>query len=227
MAWQDYKKIPYGIGDYKKLQEENCYYVDKTKFIKIIEQSADYLIFLRPRRFGKTLLISMLHYYYDINCKDEFNKLFGNTYIGKNKTKNANSYLVLRFDFSAIDMEDVEQSFKDGLVLALNSFRENYNLKLNFKNENPISMFQELFDYIQKHNLNLYILIDEYDNFANKLLIKNQQDYKNLVIDRSAIFKQFFTVLKSATGMQNSPLKKIKLLIFLKSGIIIIFLAKK
>jgi hypothetical protein len=148
MAWQDYKKIPYGIGDYKMLQEENCYYVDKTKFIKTIEENANYLIFLRPRRFGKTLLISMLHYYYDINCKDIFDKLFADTWIGENKTKNANNYLVLRFDFSAIDMEDVEESFKDGLILDLISFTKKYKLDINFKNENPISMFQELLDYI-------------------------------------------------------------------------------
>ena len=89
------KPIPYGISDFKDVVT-NYYYIDKTSYIPLIEQTGSFLYLIRPRRFGKTLLISMLHYYYDINCKNDFDKLFGDTYIGKNKTKNANSYLVFK-----------------------------------------------------------------------------------------------------------------------------------
>ena len=95
------KKIPYGIGNYKLLKNDNYYFIDKTKFIKKIENlGSRYLFFLRPRKFGKSLFLSMLEYYYDILAKDEFEKLFSDTYIGKNPTPLKNSYFILKFDFS-------------------------------------------------------------------------------------------------------------------------------
>jgi hypothetical protein len=107
------KKIPYGIADYKRIQEDNYYFIDKTKFIEKLENlNESYLIFLRPRRFGKSLFISMLHYYYDKHYKQDFKTLYGDTYIGKNPTKEAHRYLVMRFNFSEIDVNDVEESFR-------------------------------------------------------------------------------------------------------------------
>ena len=96
------KRIPYGISNFKTLVEENYYYVDKTKYIEKLENlNTKYLILLRPRRFGKSLFISTLEYYYDIRYKDE--KLFDEFYIGKNPTKMKNSYYVLTFNFSGIN----------------------------------------------------------------------------------------------------------------------------
>ena len=104
------KKIPYGVSDFEKIQKENFYYVDKTRFIEIIEQSPEYLFLIRPRRFGKTLLTSVIESYYDVAKKDIFEQVYGNTYIGKHPTGKQNSYLILRFNFSEVnpDMDKVE-----------------------------------------------------------------------------------------------------------------------
>ena len=103
------RKIPYGISNYEVIKEENYLYVDKTRFIEELEHiNTKYPIFLRPRRFGKSLLVSTLQYYYDKNSADEFEALFGDTYIGSHKTALANSYYVMRFDFSKLDTESEE-----------------------------------------------------------------------------------------------------------------------
>ena len=98
------KKLPYGISNYEELVTENYYYVDKTKYIEQLENLEDKTImFLRPRKFGKTLFTSVLENYYDINKKAKFEKLFRDTYIGKHPTQNKNKYYILRFNFAGID----------------------------------------------------------------------------------------------------------------------------
>ena len=121
------KKIPYGKSDYQDIRERNFYYVDKTEYIEKLENlNEDYLIFLRPRRFGKSLFLAVLEAYYDKNLKDEFDFFFSGTYIGKNPTEKANNYLIMRFDFSGIDINDVENDFKEYLNLILKSFVNKY-----------------------------------------------------------------------------------------------------
>ncbi|MEA1955443.1 MAG: AAA family ATPase [Campylobacterota bacterium] len=204
------KKIPYGISDYKLIKEQDYYFIDKTSFIEKIEDESRFLMFLRPRRFGKSLAISMLHYYYDVYYKDKFNDLFKDTYILKNRTKEANSYLVLKFDFSAVDTSRVEESFTINIKSTIHTFLQKYKLSLDISSENPIDILKILFDYLQKENdKNIYILIDEYDNFSNKLLLENKTNYNKIIANKTALFKQFFTTLKSGTGMENSPIKRI------------------
>ena len=107
------KKLPYGISNYEELVEDGYYYVDKTKYIEKLENLPEKrIIFLRPRKFGKTLFTSTLENYYDIRKKDKFDKLYGDTYIGKNPTKLRNSYYILRFNFSGIDTKDGESTIK-------------------------------------------------------------------------------------------------------------------
>ncbi len=204
------KKIPYGISDFKLLKEENYYFVDKTNYIEKLENyNSRFLMFLRPRRFGKSLFIAILEAYYDKFYKDEFDEIFKDTYIIDNKTPEVSSYLVLRFDFSAIDISDVEESFKYDLQLTLKSFVKRYNLNINFENSSPISMLRAIFDYIQNNSsLKLYLLIDEYDNFVNKLLLNSKNDYLNIVSQKTAYFKQFFTVLKAGASGNNAPIKR-------------------
>ncbi|NEW61379.1 AAA family ATPase [Sulfurovum sp. bin170] len=203
------KKIPYGISNFKLLKEEDYFFIDKTDYIPKIENyGSRYLMFLRPRRFGKSLFIAILEAYYDLYFKDEFETIFKDTYILNNRTKEASSYLVLRFDFSAIDIYDVEESFRYDVQVTLRSFVDRYNLDIQFDNKNPISMFKDIFDYIKKHQLKLYVLIDEYDNFANKLLLNNREDYLNIVSKKTASFKQFFTMLKAGTSGNNAPIKR-------------------
>ena len=107
------KRLPYGISDYEELVEENYYYVDKTKYIEELENYANpTIMFLRPRKFGKTLFTSVLENYYDINKKEKFEELYGNTYIGKHPTKGKNKYHILRFNFAGIDTSTYESTIK-------------------------------------------------------------------------------------------------------------------
>ena len=203
------KKIPYGISNFKRLKNEDYFFIDKTDYIpKLENQGSPYLLFLRPRRFGKSLFLAILEAYYDTYFKDEFNDIFKDTYILNNRTKEASSYMVLRFDFSSIDIYDVEESFRHSLQLRLTSFVDRYSLDIQFKSDSPISMFNTIFEYIKKHQLKLYVLIDEYDNFANKLLLNNREDYLNVVSQKTASFKQFFTTLKAGTAGNNAPIKR-------------------
>ena len=123
------KKIPYGISNYEELITKNCYYVDKTKFIEKIDNNDPALMYLRPRRFGKTLFTSMMYYYYDINSKDKFDTLFKDTYIYTHQTEYNNSYYVLRLDFSgmsAIDsnnLNDMKYRYKNCVLSALTEFK--------------------------------------------------------------------------------------------------------
>ena len=110
------KKIPYGISNFETIQSDNFYYIDKTRYIEILENyGSRYLFFLRPHRFGKSLFVSMLHHYYDIKQKENFGLLFGDTYIGKNPTPLRNTFPVLRFNFSMVktfgSIEEIELSF--------------------------------------------------------------------------------------------------------------------
>ncbi len=202
------KRIPYGISDFVLLKSENYYYIDKTDHIEKLESYGRYMMFLRPRRFGKSLLIAILEAYYDIHYKDEFDALFKDTYIIDNKTEEASSYMVLRFDFSAIDISNAEESFKQHLILKMDSFAGRYGLDIDFKDKSPVSMLNKIFDYIQNKNLKLYLLIDEYDNFANKLLLNSQNEYLNIVSQKTASFKQFFTVLKAGASGNNAPIRR-------------------
>ena len=203
------KKIPYGISDFKRLKTENFYFVDKTHYIEKLENfPSSFMMFLRPRRFGKSLFVAILEAYYDIYFKEDFEAIFKDTYILNHKTKEASSYMVLRFDFSIVDIYDVEETFRYILKLTLKSFVRRYDLNIKFKDENPISMFADIFDYVKEHNINLYIMIDEYDNFANKLFLNNKEDYLNIVTKKTAPFKQFFTTLKAGATGNNAPIKR-------------------
>ena len=119
------KKMPYGISNYEELITEGYYYVDKTKYLKDLEASDKKLIYLRPRRFGKTLFTSMMYYYYDINSSDKFDRLFKDTDIYKEPTLLRNSYYVLKFDFSGLsnimsdDKKDIEYKFNKIVISSL------------------------------------------------------------------------------------------------------------
>ncbi len=203
------KKIPYGISNFKLLKEEDYFFIDKTDYIPKIENyGSAYLMFLRPRRFGKSLLIAILEAYYDVYFKDEFEAIFKDTYILNNRTKEASSYMILRFDFSAIDIFDVNESFRHLLELKIRGFSRRYSLDIEFKTDNPISMLNDIFDYTKENSLNLYILIDEYDNFANRLFLNSKDDYLNIITKKTAPFKQFFTTLKAGTAGNNAPIKR-------------------
>ncbi|MDR0962867.1 MAG: AAA family ATPase, partial [Mediterranea sp.] len=203
--------IPYAIADFARLRERGYYYVDKTQFIPKLEQySAP--VFLRPRRFGKSLLVSVLNYYYDINAADRFETLFGGTYIGNNPTSEHNKYMVLRFDFSQLvmtkSMEGLEKQFNNMLCPVIKSFTfDTYRYPRFFKDfkftddSNAANMLSEILTKVQGEQLPpLYILIDEYDNFTNQLLTTYQDPLYEQLTAGDSFLRTFFKVIKGGIG---------------------------
>ena len=170
------KKLPYGISNYEELVEDGYYYIDKTKYIEKLENLPEKrIIFLRPRKFGKTLFTSTLENYYDLKKIDKFEKLFGNAYIGKNPTNLKNKYHILKFNFSGIDTSNEDKTmkgFKGKIASSIKTFVEKYGMDffVNMQDEaegildNLIKAFG-----LQKPNEKIYVIIDEYDHFANEL----------------------------------------------------------
>ena len=199
------KKLPYGISNYQELIEDEYYYVDKTMYIEKLENLAEKrIMFLRPRKFGKTLFTSTLENYYDIKKSDKFEKLFKNTYIGKNPTKLRNTYYILKFNFSGIDTTDNEtamRGFKEKTSITIKGFVEKYGL--NFYTNPDLTAEGLLSDLIeafktQKTGEKLYVIIDEYDHFANELLGFNTNQFKNLVSKNGKI-RKWYEILKEGT----------------------------
>ena len=199
------KKLPYGISNYEELITDGYYYVDKTKYIEKLENLAEKrILFLRPRKFGKTLFTSMLENYYDIKKADKFEELYGKTYIGKNPTKLKNSYHILKFNFSGIDTTDEESTmkgFKEKTTIAIGGFIAKYGLDFYINPEQTteglLSSLIEAFK-IQKSNEKIYVIIDEYDHFANELLGFNTSQFKNLVSKNGKV-RKWYEILKEGT----------------------------
>ena len=199
------KKLPYGISDYERLVENEYYYVDKTIYIGQLENLAEpYIMFLRPRKFGKTLFTSTLENYYDIKKADKFEKLYKNTYIGKNPTKLKNSYHILKFNFSGIDTANEEttiKGFKNEVASSIHLFVEKYGMdfyiNLESEAENILDNLIKAFS-IQKPEQKIYVIIDEYDHFANELLGFNTNQFKNLVSKNGKV-RKWYEILKKGT----------------------------
>ena len=199
------KKLPYGISDYERLVENDYYYVDKTKYIELLENIAEpYIMFLRPRKFGKTLFTSTLENYYDIKKVEKFKNLYGETYIGKNPTKLKNSYHILKFNFSGIDTANEEttiKGFKNEVASSINLFVEKYGLDFYINREdeaeNILDNLIKAFS-IQRVEEKIYVIIDEYDHFANELLGFNPNQFKSLVSKNGKV-RKWYEILKKGT----------------------------
>jgi hypothetical protein len=199
------KRIPYGIGNYAELVEKNCYFVDKTPYIALLE-GVQNPVYLRPRRFGKSLFCSLLRWYYDINAAPRFAELFGNTWIGQQPTGNQNRYMVLGLNFSTIvtgpTFQDIEHSFKRQCNSDLHHLRLNYPTLLSGTSDVVMedavaNNLESILDYIQQLHLPpLYITIDEYDNFANQLITGNKDYLYQLLTADDSFLKVFFKTLK-------------------------------
>jgi len=195
------KPIPYGVADYRKIIEEGRAYVDKTMYIRSLEDADDYILFLRPRRFGKSLFASMLGYYYDIAEKDNFDLLFSETDIGRNPTTRKNAYYILKFDFSDVETDTdtiLLESFTNKVYYAIRDFQRTYKLELSLKMERPAAQLTAFFTEFQEQCAGkIYVIIDEYDNFANELLSSNFESYKE-VITGNGFVRKWYAGLKLA-----------------------------
>lgn len=205
-------KIPYGRSDFKSLILNGYHYVDRTGYLRRLEASGGtYLFFLRPRRFGKSLWISMLQHYYGAEHKADFGALFGKTDIGQNPTPLANTFLVLRLDFSQIETStegSTVAGFRNNVLNGVRDFQATYPYALTKeqmsemeKQELPAAIIQNFFVSVRNNvpDAKIYLLIDEYDHFANELVAFDLERFKASVTGNGWV-RKFYEAIKNATG---------------------------
>ena len=204
------KRIPYGMQNFEDVIKEDCYYVDKTPFIEQIEESNKYFFFIRPRRFGKSLTLSMLENYYDINKKDKFEEIFGKLYIGQNPTPEHNTYLIIHLNFAevAAGLDDYKDGLDNHCSLVFNFFCDIYAHILPAdtkegmeKLTDAVSQLRFLCQKCQEVGKKIYLFIDEYDNFTNMILAHEEHlvRYRNQTHGEGYL-RQFFNTIKGTAG---------------------------
>ena len=205
----DRKLLPYGMMNFEDIRLDNYYYVHKTSFIPLIEQSDRFFFFIRPRRFGKSLTLNMLQHYYDVRTKDKFDSLFGDLYIGKHPTKDRNSYLVIKLNFSGItgELHNYRKSLDEHCRIVFDYFCDVYadylpeGIKEKMaEKDGVVSQFEYLFTECARVNQKIYLFIDEYDHFTNTIL--SDVDSLNRYTDethKEGYLRAFFNKIKSGT----------------------------
>lgn len=203
------KRIPYGMMNFIDVREDDCYYVDKTHYIPLIENANKYFFYIRPRRFGKSLTISMLRHYYNILEADKFEKWYGDLYIGKHPTPERNSYLIIYLNFAVVNAElnSYRQSLDAHCNTEFNFFCDVYaqylpegiKEEMN-KKKGAIEQLDYLYKECIKTNQQIYLFIDEYDHFTNKILSEPSclEDYKSETYGTSYL-RSFFDTVKAGT----------------------------
>ena len=205
----DRKRIPYGMMNFAVIRRDDCYYVDKTRFIPMIEEADKFFFFIRPRRFGKSLTVNMLQHYYDILAKDKFDALFGDLYIGKHPTRDRNSYLVLYLNFSGIvgELHNYRKGLDAHCQTMFDYFCDIYadylpkGIKEELdKKEGAVEQFEYLFTECNKTNQRIYLFIDEYDHFTNAILsdIESLHRYTDETHGEGYL-RAFFNKIKAGT----------------------------
>ena len=203
------KRIPYGMMNFIDVREDDCYYVDKTHYIPLIENANKYFFYIRPRRFGKSLTISMLHHYYNILEAEKFEKWYGDLYIGKHPTPERNSYLIIYLNFAVVNAElnSYRQSLDAHCNTEFNFFCDVYaqylpegiKEEMN-KKKGAIEQLDYLYKECIKTNQQIYLFIDEYDHFTNKILSEPSclEDYKSETYG-TGYLRSFFDTVKAGT----------------------------
>ncbi len=213
---QEIKRIPYGKGDFEAVNYENRYYVDKTGYIPLLEKT-DHVFLIRPRRFGKTLFMSMLQSYYDIQKEHQFHNFFRETWILDNPTPERARYMVLDFNFSVItkDKDKVQDDFNKYCMLKIEKFISKYikylpaTLTTTMRGiQTAHEQMHVLLTELVETDIKIYLMIDEYDNFTNTLLSEyGPSEYKKIVKE-AGYFKQFFTNLKAMASGSGAGLAR-------------------
>lgn len=201
---QQVKLVPYGVADFATVIEQNLYYVDKTMFIPELEKQPRNLFFIRPRRFGKSIFLSMLYSYYDCAQSHKFQSLFGNLWIGKHPTSLQGKYQVLFLDFSQItgNIDKLETKFNSYLSINLDAFVRQYSEYYQAEMEEILAQedFEEKMELIFKaakaHQYHLYLIIDEYDNFTNVILNERGEKVYHAITHADGFYRDVFKKFK-------------------------------
>ena len=214
-------RIPYGESDFQRIRRNRWLYVDKTRFLRRLEQER-YVFLIRPRRFGKSLWVSLLENYYDRFWSGRFETTFAGTDIGRNPTREQSRYVVLRFDFSAVDdtLETLEREFETYCTIELRGALRRHPdlfpeavLRDILAPPSIANKLAELFRYAGDHDIPLYALIDEYDNFANTVLAHHGAEAYHSFTHGSThgggFYRNFFATLKSATSRSGGGLERL------------------
>lgn len=214
------KMLPYGIADFARLIREDYYYVDKTRYIELMERQPPYLFLIRPRRFGKSLFLAMLETYYSLDYTDSFDKLFGQLYIGQHPTRNHNRYMVLRFNFSEIkaNPEEVERRFNEYCCMVMKDFILKYEHVMGSevwevvrKDEtDPGQMLSAIKQYVSRTKCpRIYLMIDEYDNFTNTILSTHDKARYRDATHGNGFIRSFFNIIKAATTNTDAAVDRL------------------
>ena len=201
---QQVKQVPYGVADFATVIEQNLYYVDKTMFIPELEKQPRNLFFIRPRRFGKSIFLSMLYSYYDCTQSHKFQSLFGNLWIGQHPTPLQGKYQVLFLDFSQItgNIDKLETKFNSYLSINLDAFVRQYSEYYQVEMEEILAQedFEEKMELIFKaakaHQYHLYLIIDEYDNFTNVILNERGENVYHAITHADGFYRDVFKKFK-------------------------------
>ena len=201
---QQVKLVPYGMADFATVIEQNLYYVDKTMFIPELEKQPRNLFFIRPRRFGKSIFLSMLYSYYDCTQSHKFQSLFGNLWIGQHPTPLQGKYQVLFLDFSQItgNIDKLETKFNSYLSINLDAFVRQYSEYYQAEMEEILAQedFEEKMELIFKaakaHQYHLYLIIDEYDNFTNVILNERGEKVYHAITHADGFYRDVFKKFK-------------------------------
>ena len=201
---QQVKQVPYGVADFVTVIEQNLYYVDKTMFIPKLEKQPRNLFFIRPRRFGKSIFLSMLYSYYDCTQSHRFQSLFGNLWIGQHPTPLQGKYQVLFLDFSQItgNIDKLETKFNSYLSINLDAFVRQYSEYYQAEMEEILAQedFEEKMELIFKaakaHQYHLYLIIDEYDNFTNVILNERGENVYHAITHADGFYRDVFKKFK-------------------------------
>lgn len=202
---QNVKRLPYGINDFEAIIEQNQYYVDKTMFLPLLENQPSNIFFIRPRRFGKSIFLSMLHAYYDCSKKEKFQTLFGDLWVGKHPTPLQGKYQILHLDFSYVggSIEKLEENFNMYLRVKLDGFMRIYQefyladfKEKFFKSDSAAEKLALLQDETATKGIPLYLIIDEYDNFTNTVLNEQGENVYWAITHADGFYRDVFKKFK-------------------------------
>ena len=199
------KQLPYGVSDFEYVMRENFYYVDKTMYIPQLEAQPNNLMFIRPRRFGKSLLLSMLKTYYDKAKKDQFEEIFGSLWIGKHPTPLMGRYQVMHLDFSQIggSIDELEKKFDEYLCFTLDDFVNKYAndypdyfIKAFFECKTYTGKLIQITTIANRLRIPMYLIIDEYDNFTNVVLSEKGEEVYHKMTHAEGFYRDVFKKFK-------------------------------